>query len=157
MDISIRLSLLIPEEPSTQIKMENAIKSDTPIPMEPATSMVLLGCGFNAHGQLNGRDTADEVDDRKSFTRLAVSSNIRVIFAGWSTTVAILGTGVQVAGHVERVPSYAATEPLYLELGPETSEILSAYGTSGGPIGFTSKCKHIWYVYNHSLSLMPFP
>jgi hypothetical protein len=151
MELPIRISPLGNNQPSTTDSLPSSEVDECAI-LDSPINMELLGCGFNAHGQLNGRDTTDSTEDRKSFTTLAVSKNIRIIFAGWSATVVILGTGIQIAGHIERVPDYTTTKHSYIELGSGTTKLLLVYGTAGGPIGLTSKCKHIWYAHRFTAS-----
>ena len=50
-------------------------------------SMILYGCGFNAHGQLTNSSIDDHPQDIFRLQRLQCAHSIRILYVGWADTL----------------------------------------------------------------------
>ena len=87
--------------------------------------MELYACGFNAHGQLNfSNSSKDSPQDIYLFQKILTGKSIRLLFAGWSTTV------VEVDGTLRSNKGV-----IVLPTGCSSQDISSVFGDHTGVCG----------------------
>jgi len=93
--------------------------------------MELYACGFNAHGQLNfSTSTDDSPKDFYKLRRILTGTSIRLLVAGWSTTVVEVDGTLRSNRGVIKLPTGCSTQDISSVFGDHTG-ILGALTLNG--------------------------
>lgn len=86
--------------------------------------MELYACGFNAHGQLKFSNlTEDSPKDIYSFRKILSGSSIRLLFAGWSTTVVEVDGVLRSNRGMIRLPTGCSAQGISSVFGDHTGTL----------------------------------
>lgn len=101
----------------------------------------LYAAGFNAHGQLDSTTT----EDVKAFQPIAGtgSAQSRVLFAGWSTTVIVVGDRIRSVGH-QKIDHK-------LDVNADAGVLKSAIGDHDGMLGCLDEKGRLYVVEKQRL------